>query len=306
MIARLETFGRPHVLTSRMNFHCSILAVLTATLIAARAATPLEDAVGLYKQKRYPEARAALESIVAAEPNNAAACYQLGMTLMRRGDDKALDDALTWLDKAVKLEPNNGKYLADFGGVSMLLADKNSSIGAARTGRDAMEKALTFDTDNLDAREGLWRFYVEAPVWLGLGDRAKAATQLEEIRKRDPNRANALLLDAKIRTKQFDDGFKICEELLAKNPDDFFALLQYSRVSLASGKNLERGLDHLKKYLTLAETAPTGTNPVTAWVRTGNIHEKLGRPEEARKSYQAALKLSPDDRTAAAALEKLK
>jgi tetratricopeptide (TPR) repeat protein len=227
-----------------------IFFAVVALAVAARAATPLEEAIGLYKEKKYPAARAALEKIAAAEPNNPVPSYYLGMTLMRRGDDRALEEALPWMEKAAKLEPGNAMYLADYGGIAMLVADKRqslSSIGLVKKGRDAMEQSLTIDPENLDARVGLWRFYSEAPAAFGLGDSAKAAVHLEQIRKRDPKRAAMLLIDSQTRAKKFSEAFKVCEELLAKTPDDFFALFQYARVAIASGQNLERGLACLKK-----------------------------------------------------------
>src|SRR5512140_2750219 len=108
----------------------------------AAVAAPLDDAIVLYQAHKYPDARAAFEKIAAAEPNNAAACYYLGMTLRHRGDATALDDAVPWLQKAVDLEPNNADYLSDFGGTSLQLAAKNNSLSAATHGRTAMEKAL--------------------------------------------------------------------------------------------------------------------------------------------------------------------
>jgi tetratricopeptide (TPR) repeat protein len=286
------------------------LRIVFAALVlgaVARAASPLDEAIDLYKQKKYPDARTAFEKITAAEPKNAAACYYLGMTMTRRGDDKAREDALPWLEKAATLEPSNPTYLADYGGIAMLVADQRhslSSLGLVRKGRDAMEKSLTIDPNNIEARVGLWRFYTEAP--LGLGDDSKAALHLAEIRKQDPKRGALILIDAEIRLKKFGDAFKFCDELLAKTPDDFFALFQYARVSLASGQNLEPALVGLQKYVALASASPGKANPALAWIRMGNIHEKLGHVNEARSAYEAALRLQPDDSAAAAALAKLK
>ncbi|MEO7413200.1 MAG: tetratricopeptide repeat protein [Opitutaceae bacterium] len=285
-----------------------LIVAILAINVVVRGATPLDDAIGLYKQKKYPDARAALEQLANAEPNNAAASYYLGMTLMRRGDGDALEDALPWLEKATKLEPGNATYLADYGGIAMSVADKRhslSSIGLVKKGRDAMEKSLTIRPDNLDARVGLWRFYSEAP--LGLGDSGKAAAHLEEIRKVEPKRVPLLLIDSYTRAKKFDEAFKVCEELLAKTPADFFALFQYARVSIASGKNLERGLACLKQYVSLGTpSSPGNANLALTWVRIGTIEEKLGHATEARAAYQSALQLQPGDRAAAAALANLK
>ena len=63
-----------------------------------------------------------------------------------------------------------------------------------------MEKAIQLDPDNLDAREGLFQYYTQAPFFVG-GSASKAAAQLEEIRRRDVDRGTALgkILDVLLR-----------------------------------------------------------------------------------------------------------
>src|SRR6185436_19616833 len=104
---------------------------------------------------------------------NAEACHYLGRAITARNDNAAFEEGLKWLAKAVELEPNNAVYLGIYGGTSLQLAARNSSISAASKGRDAMEKALTIDPDYLAAREGLFQFYQRAP-W-PIGSSAKAA-----------------------------------------------------------------------------------------------------------------------------------
>jgi tetratricopeptide (TPR) repeat protein len=273
-------------------------------LTAARAATPTEDAIALYRAKDFPAARAALEKITAAEPNNAAACYYFGMTLMRRGDPKALPDAVPWLEKAAKLEPTNATYLSDYGGCSMQLAGRTRSLTAATNGRDAMEKSLTIDPDLLDAREGLWRFYTEAP-W-PIGSSSKAAKHLEEIRRRDSDRATVITVVAKAQDKDYATAFRLCEEVLAKNPENYTALYQYGRTASLSGQNLPRGLASLQKCLTLTPPGPSAPQPTQIWNRIGIIEEKLGHRAEARAAFETSVKLDPIHRAAADALIPLK
>ena len=284
-----------------MTFRLFLLLVLGA---AAAAAAPLDDAIALYRAKKYPAARAALEAIATAEPANAAACYYLGMTLRHRGDATALDDAVPWLQKAAELEPTNATYLSDFGGTSLQLAAKNNSLTAATRGRAAMEKALELDPTDLDTRQGLFEFYEQAP-W-PLGSSAKAAEQLAEIRKHDPDRATALSVRMRAEAKDYATAFKICDELLAKNPADYTALYQYGRTASVSGLNLERGLACLQKALTLSPPSPASPSASNVWNRIGVIREKLGRVPEARAAYATALKLDVANRQAATALDRLK
>jgi tetratricopeptide (TPR) repeat protein len=282
-----------------------ILACLVALAAASLAAAPLDEARALIKEKKYPEAAALLEKVIAVEPNNAAACHELGLVLRRRNDDAAFEQAVKWLSRAVELEPRNATYLADFGGTSMELAGRNRSLSAATRGRDAMEKSLTLNPDNVDARVGLFQFYTRAP-W-PLGSSSKAAAQLAEIAKRDPDRATVLSVLAKANAHDFAGAFKLCDDVLARAPDNYTALYQYGRTASASGQNLQRGLACLQRCIALAQPDdPTAPTHAHAWYRIGSIQEQLGHAAEARAAYESALKLDPHNTAAADALAKLK
>jgi tetratricopeptide (TPR) repeat protein len=271
---------------------------------ARKTSGELSAAIALVQAKRYPEAREALEKIIANDPKNAAACHQLGLVIKLRNDESAWAEALQWLAKAVELEPNNAVYLGDYGGTSLQFAGRSRSVSAATKGRDAMEKAISIDPNYLEAREGLFQFYQRAP-W-PIGSSAKAAIQLEEIRKRDPDLATVLSVTSKTAAKDYGTAFKLCDEVLTKKPDNYVALYHYGRTASVSGQNLEHGLMCLQKCLTLDPPSPASPSHSHTWQRIGNIQEQLHRPDKAREAYEAALKLDPSNRQASDALAKLK
>ncbi|HUR60384.1 MAG TPA: tetratricopeptide repeat protein [Opitutaceae bacterium] len=287
-----------------MTRNFALIALALTCFAPLRAQADFEAAVALYKARRYPEARAALENVVAREPKNAAACHYLGLTWKLRNDDAALEEALKWLARGVELEPGNATYLADFGGTSLQLAARTRSVSAATKGRDAMEKSLTMNPDNVDAREGLYQFYTQAP-W-PIGSSAKAAAHLAEIQKRAPDRATVLQVLAKANAKEYAAAFQLCDAVLAKTPDNYTALYQYGRTAAVSGQNLERGLANLQKCLTFDPPGPSSPSHSNVWQRIGNIQEQLKHPAEARAAYETALKLDPGNRQATDALGKLK
>jgi tetratricopeptide (TPR) repeat protein len=277
----------------------STLLILVC-LTQARAETPLESAVTLYQAHRYPEVVPLLRKIIAAEPNNAAAYYYLGMTLQKRGDLDQLPDSVKLLEKAAALAPDNERFLADYGGSSLLLAARTRSPSAAFKGCDAMEKAIKLNPEDLDAREGLMQFYQQAP-W-PIGSSAKAQLQVDEIRKRDPDRATTLSVLIKTNTKDYAAAFQLCDDVLARKPDNYAALYQYGRTAAISGLNLQKGLSSLEKCLTLDPPGPAQPSHSNVLNRIGNLQEKMGKPAEARKSYESALKLDSGNRQASDAL----
>jgi tetratricopeptide (TPR) repeat protein len=280
--------------------------LLLALVIAAPAfAAPLDDAAALLKAKKYPEARQALEAIVAAEPQNAHATYLLAQVIILQGrSSQALSEALPLMEKAAKAAPGDEAILAAYGALSIQVAALHTSVPAGLRGRDALEAALKLNPNDLAARETLYQFYRQAP-W-PIGSSAKAAAQLEAIRQRDPDRAGMLQINAQIAAKDFAGAFQTCDRLLSKNPDNYLALFTYGRVAGLSGQNLSRGLTCLKRYLELAPTAGNAPSLVNAWNRIGNIDEKLGDIAGARTAYQTALQLQPGNKAAASSLALLK
>lgn len=188
----------------------------------AAMAAPIDDAIALYRQRRYVEAQSALEQLAASDPSNAAACYYLAMALQRAAPP-SLDPARTWLSKAVQLAPENELYLAEYAGVTMLMADRDNSLRLALDGRDAMTRAIAMNPSDLDACEGLMRFCAKAP-W-PLGDADKALALAAEIAKRDPKRGAAAYLRI---ASLFEKQGRVQQALSATQ--------EAQRLALASGK----------------------------------------------------------------------
>jgi len=198
-----------------------LLAGFCEGLGLVASASPIGNALALYKHGRYGEARDALERLVAADPSNAAACYFLGMTLQRVAQP-SLDSARTWLGKAVRLAPENEGYLAEYAGVCLLIADRDTSLGLALEGRNAMARAIAMNPSDLEAREGLMRFYATAPWPLANPDKALALAA--EIAKRDPKRGMAAfrliaaLFEKEGRTQGAVTASQAAQALARQNP----------------------------------------------------------------------------------------
>lgn len=279
-----------------------LVALVFAFLGNLAAATPLDDAIALYKEKRFPEARANLEKLTAAEQQNATACHYLGLTLLDGNDPALQENAIAWLGKAVQLDPDNVTYLFAYGEASLKFARKNRSLGAANRGRDALEKIVRLDPAHLDAREELYQFYQTAP-W-PIGSSVKASAHLEEIRKRDPDRATFLIIETTTDAKDYAAAFKLCDIALARKPNNYAVLLEYARIALKSGDNLDQALAGLQKCLTLPPP-PDEDGPAFVHWRIGNVLEKKGDKAAARAAYEASLRSDPLFAQARSALEKV-
>ncbi len=174
-----------------MSLRSGLGVALWAGLAAVSWAATTPDAMTLYRQRRYAEARAAFQALLEANPSDADACYYLAMSL-QRGPAPSLDAARTWLGKAVKLSPGNETYLAEYAGVTLLMAGRDSSFVLALEGRNAMTKAVSMNPGDVEAIEGLVEFYAKAP-W-PLGDSDKAMELASQLARRDAKRGSAAYL----------------------------------------------------------------------------------------------------------------
>jgi len=201
----------------------AVLLVLAASL----AATDLSPDA-LVEGRHYKRARPLLENAVRANPNDAQAAYLLARVKLAYRD---MDGALALAEKAVALNPKNADYhvlLSQVVGEIAQNANKLAQFGHARRYRKEVETAFALDPRNVEAKQAMMLYYLEAPGIMG-GDRKKAEATAEEIMKLNP--ARGYLAQARILSK---DREKLNEkEFLAR-------LLSLDEKAVAADpKNLE-------------------------------------------------------------------
>lgn len=224
-------------------------------------------------------------------------------------------------------------------GRKALEANLLARAGWAGKTRDAWERAVALDPNNVEARFDLMQYYLQAPGMLGGGlDKAKAqAEAIGRIRpaygrlaagtiamsQKDPAGAEAAWREALelepgdhrvritwsallTREERHDELFAFWTEQAARNPDDAMAQFQIGRAAAIGGRQLEAGLAALDRYATMP-IKPTEDQLAAGapeW-RRGQILEKLGRIDEARAAYGAAVAANPNLADAKKDLERL-
>lgn len=285
-----------------MRLRPFLLLLLPPTV--ACAGTGFEQALALVHAKRYPEARDALQQVVRAEPRNAAAWCELGRVWEARHDAAALRQAADCLDRAVALQPLNASYLTRDGIVLIRLAARTHSLSAAVQGRDTLEKAVAIAPSNLDAREALYHFYARAPFFVG-GSSAKAAAELDAIRRHDPDRAAAIEILGRIRAGRYADAFRLCDGILARAPNDYTALWLYGRTASLSGENTVRALACLHRAAMLPPPHRNSPDHAAVWMHIGELEEKRSHTAAARAAFREVQHLAPGNPEATAGLQRL-
>ena len=87
-------------------------------------------------------------------------------------------------------------------------------------------------------------------------------------------------------------------------PDNYPALYQFGRAVSLSSEHIDRGMEALKKCLTL-EPSPGAPGHDAAQCRLGNLWEKKGDKNAARAAYRESLALNPNFKEASESLKKL-
>ena len=287
-----------------MRLPPTVLAFLAIAASAVAADdTAFKSAVDLFDQRHPLEAQQAFETLVAADPQNAQVQAYLGRLALMRHDEET---AVTFSEKAAALAPADSRiqyWLGDAYGSSAQKAGIFSKMGLANKCRAAYQKAVALDPKNFDAQFALMNYYLQAPSFVG-GGTDKALAQAHAIGELDKSRGKAALISVYVAAKQYDDAFGELDGVLKDTPDDYAALYQTGRLAAMSGQRLDRGLEVLRRCLTL--TPPAGQpGPAPVNWRIGNILEKQGDKPGARAAYEAALKLDAKFSPAAESLKKL-
>ena len=265
--------------------------------------------------------------------------FRKAQELVRREQFAA---AVPLLEKCVTAEPGNSKFHQWLGRALGLQAAQNGIVSGAlsvRRVKAEFEKAIELDPLNLEARQDLAVMYRALPGFLG-GSNAKAAEQIAFIRRHDPALASQLDGDFLFADKKYDaalsayqesarlhprpmihvrislayqnkkdwtQAFAALDRALALDPNFPFALYQVGRSAALSGYELERGEKCLRAYIAMPVREEL-ENPsiAAAHFRLGNILEKKGDRDGARKEYETALAIDPKQKLAREALAKRK
>jgi tetratricopeptide (TPR) repeat protein len=269
--------------------------------------------------------------------SSAAAASLLGRMAWQAANYK---EAARWLDAAIALDPRQidayiwraRVYEQEIQTVNFLR--KGSVAGRARA---MLDKAVSIDPSNFEAREARTEYYMQAPGIAG-GGIDKARAEASTAKRASPYRG-ALLVgrveekDGKVAAAEaeyraliasypdsgggyealsalyqsqsrWDDAFRIIDEQLRKNPNDYGMLYQLGRAASLSGQRLEAGEEALRRYLGRENARKAFDSG--AHYRLGAVLERRGDRAGARDEYSLAVTLDPRYEAPKRALERLR
>jgi len=314
--------------------HALAWTLYAAAALAQPADSTVRQATRLFESGNSATAAALVRPLA---DSSAAAATLLGRMAWQSADYK---EAARWLDAAIALDSRRidayiwraRTYLQELETVNFLR--KGSLAGRARA---MLDKVVSIDPSNFDAREARTEYLMNAPGIAG-GGIDKARTEANTAKRASPYRGTLLVgrveekagnigaAEAEYRAliasypdsgggyealsalyqsqSRWDDAFRIIDDRLGRNPNDYGMLYQLGRAASLSGKRLDTGEEALRRYLgrDQANKAFDGT----VHFRLGAIRERRGDPAGARGEYQQAVSLDPRNLAAKRALERLR
>lgn len=313
----------------------SLLCLLVAATLAARAGDPLEIARTQFDAGKYVEAVATLQAALAKSPGDARLHFWFARSCFELKD---FDRAVRSAERAVQLYPQNSVYHQWLGRAYGEKADRDHSFGLARKTRSEFEKAVELDPRNLSARRDLIDFYLEAPWILG-GDRTKAWQQAETIAAMDPIEGRLAHAACYRDQKKFDRaeveyravlaagcahadacleaadffierrdaaGIEATVETVARvNPGDRRLAYYRGVADAAAGDRLNEAAGLLRSYIERVPPRSDYPSQAAARVWLGRVYEALGKRQEAAVEYRAALQLDPNRKAAREGLRRV-
>ncbi|MCK6617189.1 MAG: tetratricopeptide repeat protein [Cyclobacteriaceae bacterium] len=246
----------------RLSFY--LIACLLFVSLLSSGQSNLQQGISLYQSKRLDEATKLFRVIEKNSADYGSALYYLGRIAY---DKKEYDDAVDYFKVATERSPTNGEYFNWLGDAYSGVGSESGIFTQMSVGPKALrawEKAAQLNPKIINARVSLVDSYVVAPEFMGGGE-SKAKAMAKEV-------------------------LPLLDESIKSNPENFLHQYWYGKITALTGINMERGETFLLSYL---EHTPTKEEPSHAGanMRLGQIREKQGNKAEAKRYYEAALKL---------------
>ncbi|MEQ9092333.1 MAG: tetratricopeptide repeat protein [Balneola sp.] len=272
-----------HLLSKKLSkiFSILIIGILFSSNLNAQSA--IQKGVNLLEEGKIKEARTFLKNYLGTNKKDAEANFYMGRTYF---DENAFDKAADWFEKAADLDDRNSKYYMWLGhayGSRAQNAPKIKQPFLARNSRKNYEKAVELAPKNIEARESLIEYYLQAPGFLG-GGVDKAEKQASEIEKIDPVAGGMSWGRIYTYTDQTELAHETYSNLIKNHPD---AMPPYYRLNTYY---YNEGEFDKAVQLTTNQIAQNDTTPII-YVNRGNSLQQLERFDEALDDYIRALSL---------------
>jgi tetratricopeptide (TPR) repeat protein len=316
-----------------------VMAVIAPTASPQSGGLP-QNISRLYNSAEYGHAAEALDSAIAANPQNASLYYWRGRCYYEMHD---FSGAISNFEHAVMLEQDRAEFHVWLGRASGRKAEEQgrfnpfSGFNLARRTRHEFETAVRLDPKNVEAQRDFIRYLGIAPGIVG-GSEEHAQTQIAALSAIDPIEADLARAEFYSARNKPDLATAEYQKILQKTPPrisvcyeiaDYFRdhgnptlmeqavqaaakldpndpkLRYYRGVALVlANRDLPQAERDLREYL--AKVMPNAEVPPhwSAHQWLGRLYEKQNQFDKAAAEYEAALELDPRNKDLRDALKR--
>jgi len=241
----------------------------------------LTDAESAIEKRNYAAAVPLLKQVVAANPDNYQAWFDLGFVYNAQHD---VDEAIDAYRKSVAAKPDVFESNLNLG----LMLAKRRDPEAAKFLRAATKLTPTDHPE--EGRESAWLSLARVLEISNPKEALDAYHQAAALSPKDPEPhiSAGLLLE---REKDFDGAEKEYREVLALDPQSVEATTALTNIYMRSKKFADA--ESMLRTLTAARPDDAGLH-----TQLGRVLAAQGKNDEAIAELQAGLKLSPNDHDA--------
>ncbi|MFZ5929205.1 MAG: tetratricopeptide repeat protein [Acidobacteriota bacterium] len=267
-------------------------------LAAPAGASDLDRARAFFERAEYGQAIDLLNS--SSGVRSADELFLLGRAHYQLGDYKKAVEAL---QKAAEARPGDAGIWLWLGRAWGRRAETSNMFVApsyAAKARQCFEKAVALDPANKEAVNDLFRYYLEAPGFLG-GGLEKAQALVDRIRALDPAEAEYALAQLAEKKKEYDHAEAHLRRAVELAPKQVGRVIDLARF-LARRSRIQEA----DRTLEQAEKLAPGS-PRVLFARAEFYIQTRRNPQEARRLIEQYLQspLTPDDPPRSEALKLL-
>jgi tetratricopeptide (TPR) repeat protein len=225
------------------------------------------------KMSRDQDMLRAYRKFIEIDPENAEATGKIGEVLLSRN---MIDDAMVFLEMANSLKADDPKIMT-------LLARGYIMTNRKREGAGLLEKVVrnTKGTVDDELRIVLADFYIES------SDYVKAVEELKTIISKKKDTA-VMIKYAKvlIEMQRYSDASMVLQEIKTKEPENLDALMMLGKIKVAQ-KKYDDAVETYKEILYIDQ------NHAPALCERANVYMLQGKTQWAQTFYDRALKANP-------------
>ncbi|MEO9884677.1 MAG: tetratricopeptide repeat protein [Balneola sp.] len=272
-----------HLFLSSLPKRFLFLTLFSLLASASYAQSSIDKGINLFENGKLEEARSFFSSYLKSNKKDAEANFYMGRVYF---DEEDFGKATDWFNEAADYQKGNSKYHMWLGHAYGSRAQDAPTIKQpflARNSRKNYEKAVELSPKNIEARESLIEYYLQAPGFLG-GGVDKAESQASEIEAIDAVAGGMAWGRIYTYTDQTELAMEIYSGLIENYPN---AMPAYYRLFTYyyNENEFEQAIELTTKQLTYNDST------ANIYMNRGNALQRAEKFNEALDDYIKVLSM---------------